>query len=318
MRYTFFLRRLLSAIPVMFIITFATFVLMQMLPGGPLAAYENNPEISQEDIERLRHEMGLDRPIPVQYWAWLKNFVRGDWGYSFATKRPVLQEIWDRLPNTLYLTGFSLILALIIAIPVGIISATRQYSIFDHITTTLTYVGRSMPVYYSGLLLIIVFSIWLRWFPSGGMHTLGKEFSIIDSLRHLFLPVVSLSTLIAAKYVRFLRTSMLEVIHQDYTRTAAAKGLHERIIIFKHAFRNAAIPLVTVVAIDLPVLFAGALFTETVYSWPGMGRLFVDSATRFDYSIVMGIVAAIAFLVVVSNLIADVVYGILDPRITYS
>jgi peptide/nickel transport system permease protein len=318
MRYTFFLRRLLSAIPVMFIITFATFVLMQMLPGGPLAAYGNNPEISQEDIERLRHEMGLDRPIPVQYWAWLKNFVRGDWGYSFATKRPVLQEIWDRLPNTLYLTGFSLILALIIAIPVGIISATRQYSIFDHITTTLTYVGRSMPVYYSGLLLIIVFSIWLRWFPSGGMHTLGKEFSIIDSLRHLFLPVVSLSTLIAAKYVRFLRTSMLEVIHQDYIRTAAAKGLHERIIIFKHAFRNAAIPLVTVVAIDLPVLFAGALFTETVYSWPGMGRLFVDSATRFDYSIVMGIVAAIAFLVVVSNLIADVVYGILDPRITYS
>ncbi len=318
MRYTFFLRRLLSAIPVMFIITFATFVLMQMLPGGPLAAYENNPEISQEDIQRLRHEMGLDRPIPVQYWAWLKNFVRGDWGYSFATKRPVLQEIWDRLPNTIYLTGFSLIVALMIAIPVGIISATRQYSIFDHITTTLTYVGRSMPVYYSGLLLIIIFSIWLRWFPSGGMHTLGKEFSIFDSLHHLFLPMVSLSTLIAAKYVRFLRTSMLEVIHQDYIRTAAAKGLHNRVIIYKHAFRNAAIPLVTVVAIDLPVLFAGALFTETVYSWPGMGRLFVDSATRFDYSIVMGIVAAIAFLVVVSNLIADVIYGILDPRITYS
>ena len=318
MRYTFFLRRLLSAIPVMFIITFVTFVLMQMLPGGPLAAYENNPEISQDDIQRLRHEMGLDRPIPVQYYAWLKNFVRGDWGYSFTTKRPVLQEIWDRLPNTVYLTGLSLILALIIAIPVGIISATRQYSIFDHITTTLTYVGRSMPVYYSGLLLIIIFSIWLRWFPSGGMHTLGKDFSIIDSIRHLFLPVLSLSTLIAAKYVRFLRTSMLEVIHQDYIRTAAAKGLHNRIIIFKHAFRNAAIPLVTVVAIDLPVLFAGALFTETVYSWPGMGRLFVDSATRFDYSIVMGIVAAIAFLVVLSNLIADVIYGILDPRITYS
>jgi ABC-type dipeptide/oligopeptide/nickel transport system permease component len=183
MRYSFFLRRLLSAIPVMFIITFATFVLMQMLPGGPLAAYENNPEISQEDIQRLRHEMGLDRPIPVQYWAWLKNFVRGDWGYSFVTKRPVLQEIWDRLPNTLYLTGFSLILALIIAIPAGIISATRQYSIFDHITTTLTYIGRSMPVYYSGLLLIIIFSIWLRWFPSGGMHTLGKDFSTYTGKR---------------------------------------------------------------------------------------------------------------------------------------
>jgi peptide/nickel transport system permease protein len=298
MRYTFILRRLLSVIPVMFIITFATFALMQMLPGGPLAAYENNPEISQKDIERLRHEMGLDRPIHVQYFAWLKNFVRGDWGYSFTTKRPVLTEIRERLPNTLYLTG--------------------QYSVFDHIITTLTYIGRSMPVYYSGLLLIIVFSIWLRWLPSGGMHTLGKEFSLIDSLRHLFLPMLSLSTLIAAKYVRFLRTSMLEVIHQDYIRTAAAKGLQERVIIYKHAFRNAAIPLVTVVAIDLPVLFAGALFTETIYSWPGMGRLFVDSATRFDYSIVMGIVATIAFLVVLSNLLADVAYSILDPRITYS
>jgi peptide/nickel transport system permease protein len=302
MKYTFILRRLLSVVPVLLIITFATFFLMQLLPGGPLAAYENNPEISQKDIERLRHEMGLDRPIHVQYWSWLKNFVRGDWGYSFTTKRPVLSEIWDRLPNTLYLTGISLIVALIIAIPAGIISATRQYSVFDHITTTLAYIGRSMPVFYSGLLLIIVFSIWLRWLPSGGMQTLGKEFSVIDSLRHLFLPVLSL----------------LEVIHLDYIRTAAAKGVSERVIIYKHAFRNAAIPLVTVVAIDLPVLFAGALFTETIYSWPGMGRLFVDAATRFDYSVVMGIVAAIAFLVVVSNLLADVVYAILDPRITYS
>ena len=318
MKYTFILRRLLAAVPVLLIITFATFFLMQLLPGGPLAAYENNPEISQKDIERLRHEMGLDRPIPLQYWAWLKNFVQGDWGYSFTTKRPVLTEIWDRLPNTLYLTGISLIVALIIAIPAGIISATRQYSTFDHITTTLAYIGRSMPVFYSGLLLIIIFSIWLRWLPSGGMQTLGTRFSLVDSLRHLFLPVLSLSTLIAAKYVRFLRTSMLEVIHLDYIRTAAAKGLSERVIIFKHAFRNAAIPLVTVVAIDLPVLFAGALFTETIYSWPGMGRLFVDAATRFDYSVVMGIVAAIAFLVVMSNLLADVVYAILDPRITYS
>jgi peptide/nickel transport system permease protein len=318
MRYTFILRRLLSAVPVMIIITFATFALMQLLPGGPLAAYENNPEISQKDIERLRHEMGLDRPIPVQYWSWLKNFVRGDWGYSFATKRPVLSKIGDRLPNTLYLTGLSLVAALLIAIPAGILSATRQYSVFDHIVTTLAYVGRSMPVYFSGLLLIIVFSIWLRWLPSGGMHTLGKELSLIDGLRHLALPLLSLSTLIAAKYVRFLRTSMLEVIHLDYIRTAAAKGLRERVIVFKHAFRNAAIPLVTVVAVDLPVLFAGALFTETIYSWPGMGRLFVDAATRFDYSVVMGIVAAIAFLVVLSNLLADVVYAILDPRITYS
>jgi peptide/nickel transport system permease protein len=318
MRYTYILRRLLSALPVVFIITFATFLLMQMLPGGPLAAYENNPEITQKDIERLRHEMGLDRPIYVQYFAWLKNVARGDWGYSFTTKRPVLTEIWERLPNTIYLTGLSLLVSLVIAIPAGIISATRQYSVFDHITTTLAYIGRSMPVYYSGLLLIIVFSIWLRWFPSGGMHTLGQKSSLLDSLRHLFLPVLSLSTLIAAKYVRFLRTSMLEIIHQDYIRTAAAKGLHERIVTYKHAFRNAAIPLVTVVAIDLPVLFAGALFTETIYSWPGMGRLFVDSATRFDYSVVMGIVAAIAFLVVVSNLLADIIYAFLDPRITFT
>jgi peptide/nickel transport system permease protein len=304
----YILRRLLSIIPVMLIITFATFGLMQLLPGGPLAAYENNPEITQADIQRLRHEMGLDRPIHVQYLAWVENFAQGDWGYSFVTKRPVLTEIWERLPNTLYLTGLSLLVAL----------ATRQYSWFDHVATSLTYVGRSMPIYYSGLLLIIVFSIWLHWFPSGGMNTLGNAFSLTDRLWHLFLPLLSLSTLIAAKYVRFLRTSMLEVIHQDYIRTAAAKGLQDWIIIYKHAFRNAAIPLVTVVAIDLPVMFAGALFTETIYSWPGMGRLFVDAATHFDYSVVMGIVAVIAFLVVISNLVADIVYAIIDPRITYS
>jgi peptide/nickel transport system permease protein len=318
MRYTYIIRRLLSAVPVLLIITFATFALMQALPGGPLSAYENNPEIKAEDIERLRHELGLDRPLHVQYIIWLGNFLKGDWGYSYATKRPVLTEISERLPNTLYLTGFSLIAALLIAIPVGIISATKQYSFFDHVVTTATYIGRSMPMYYSGLLLIIVFSIWLRWFPSGGMRTLGKEFSLVDSLHHLFLPMFSLSTLIAAKYVRFLRTSMLEVIHQDYIRTAKAKGLHDQLVIYKHAFRNAAIPLVTIVAIDLPVLFAGALFTETIYSWPGMGRLFVNSSLRFDYPIVMGIVAAIAFLVVVSNLLADMVYAMLDPRITYT
>ncbi|RQW03983.1 ABC transporter permease [candidate division KSB1 bacterium] len=318
MKYTYFIRRFLSAVPVLLIITFATFALMQALPGGPLSAYENNPEIKAEDIARLRHELGLDRPIHIQYIRWLQNFLKGDWGYSYATKRPVLTEIWERLPNTIYLTGLSLIASLLIAIPVGIVSATRQYSLFDHIVTTLTYIGRSMPIYYSGLLLIIIFSIWLRWLPSGGMYTLGKEFSLSDSLRHLLLPLLSLSTLIAAKYVRFLRTSMLEVIHQDYIRTAAAKGLHEHIIIYKHAFRNAAIPLVTIVAIDLPILFAGALFTETIYSWPGMGRLFVDSSLRFDYPIVMGIVTTIAFLVVICNLLADMVYAILDPRITYS
>ena len=318
MKYTYFIRRFLSAIPVLLIITFATFALMQALPGGPLSAYENNPEIKAEDIARLRHELGLDRPVHIQYIRWLQNFLKGDWGYSYATKRPVLREIWERLPNTIYLTGLALIVALLIAIPVGIVSATRQYSVFDHVVTTMTYIGRSMPIYYSGLLLIIFFSIWLRWLPSGGMYTLGKEFSMLDRVKHLLLPLLSLSTLIAAQYARYLRTSMLEVLHQDYIRTAAAKGLHQQIIIYKHAFRNAAIPLVTIVAIDLPILFAGALFTETIYSWPGMGRLFVDSSLRFDYPIVMGIVTTIAFLVVICNLLADMVYAVLDPRITYS
>ncbi|PID56076.1 diguanylate cyclase [candidate division KSB3 bacterium] len=318
MKYTYLIRRLLSAIPVLLIISFATFALMQALPGGPLAIYENNPEIKAEDIERLRHKLGLDRPIHVQYIVWLTNFLKGDWGYSYATKRPVLTEIHERLPNTVYLTGLSLIVSLCVAIPAGIISATKQYSWFDHIVTMLAYVGRSMPVFYSGLLLIIVFSIWLRWLPSGGMQTLGREFSFIDALRHLVLPLISLSLLIAAKYVRFLRSSMLEVIHQDYIRTARSKGVHERWIVYKHAFRNAAIPLVTIVAVDLPVLFAGALFTETIYSWPGMGRLFVDSSLRFDYPVVMGIVTTIALLVVISNLLADMIYALLDPRICYT
>ena len=318
MKYTYLVRRLLSAIPVLLIISFVTFALMQALPGGPLAAYENNPEIKAEDIERLRHELGLDRPLHVQYIVWLGNFLKGDWGYSYATKRPVLTEIWDRLPNTVYLTALSLLVSLLVAIPVGIISATKQYSWFDHVVTMLTYIGRSMPVFYSGLLLIIIFSIWLRWLPSGGMQTLGKEFSFVDALRHLILPLVSLSLLIAAKYVRFLRTSMLEVIHQDYIRTARAKGVHDRLIVYKHAFRNAAIPLVTIVAVDLPILFAGALFTETIYSWPGVGRLFYDASIRFDYPVVMGIVLTIALLVVISNLLADMIYAMLDPRISYS
>ena len=318
MKYTYLVRRLLSAIPVLLIISFVTFALMQALPGGPLSAYENNPEIKAEDIERLRHELGLDRPMHIQYFVWLTNFLKGDWGYSYATKRPVLAEIWDRLPNTIYLTGLSLIVSLCVAVPVGIISATKQYSWFDHVVTMLTYIGRSMPVFYSGLLLIIVFSIWLRWLPSGGMQTLGKEFSFLDALRHLILPLFSLSMLLAAKYVRFLRTSMLEVIHQDYIRTARSKGVGERFVVYKHAFRNAAIPLVTIVAVDLPVLFAGALFTETIYSWPGVGRLFYDASIRFDYPIVMGCVLTIALAVVISNLLADMIYAMLDPRISYT
>jgi len=291
---------------------------MQLLPGGPLAAYENNPEISQDDIERLRHEMGLDRPIHVQYFSWLKNFLRGDWGYSFTTKRPVLTEIWERLPNTIYLTGFSLIVALLIAIPAGIISATRQYSVFDHITTTLAYVGRSMPVYYSGLLLIIIFSIWLRWFPSGGMNTLGEEFSLTDSLMHLFLPMLSLSTLIAAKYVRFLRTSMLEVIHQDYIRTAAAKGLGERVIIYKHAFRNAILPLFTIIMFDLgSIVFGGAYLTEIVFGIPGLGQISFKAIFADDYPVVIAVTLIGTFLILMINLITDIAYTYLDPRIRY-
>lgn len=318
-------RRLLQAIPLLVLISLVVFVLLHLIPGGPMAAYGNNPNMTAADFARLEHELGLDAPVHVQYLRWLGALLRGDWGYSLASKRPVLVEIGERLPNTIYLLSISLGVTLGVAIPIGILSAVRQYSVLDHAVTTVAFAGQSVPIFWLGLMLIIVFHVVLRnpgsgapLFPGGGIYTLGEPFSILDRLHHLILPVSMLAVVGAATYIRYMRASMLEVIGQDYIRTAHAKGTPGRRVLWHHAFRNAAIPVVTILALEVPILFNGAVFTETIFSWPGMGRLFIESAFRYDYALLMAIILIGAILTIVSNLLADIAYAYLDPRIHYT
>ena len=311
------LRRVLQAVPLLLGITLGIFLLIRLVPGGPLSAYEGNPDVTPQDMARLRQQLGLDAPLPVQYVRWLGRLGRGDLGWSLVTHRPVTSMIAERLGNTAYLMGLALVLTFAIALPAGIISARRQYSWFDHAVTTMSFVGFSMPTFWSGLLAILVFSVWLRWLPAGGMYTVGEAFSLADRLRHLVLPLGILTLFSAARYTRYLRASMLEVLGQDYIATARAKGLGERVVIQKHALKNATIPVVTIVALDLPQLFSGALITETMFSWPGMGRLFWEATLRLDYPVLMAVMTVSATLVVLFNLAADLAYGFLDPRIRY-
>jgi peptide/nickel transport system permease protein len=312
------LRRLIQAIPLILGITVIAFVILKVTPGGPLAAYEANPDFNAADLARLEHALGLDQPVPVQYVQWLGRFLTGDWGYSFATSQPVLSMIGQRLPNTLWLMTTVYVVTLLIALPIGVFTAVKQYSWFDHIATGATFAAFSMPAFWLGLLLIVTFGLTFRLLPLGGMLAPGAPFTIGDLARHLVLPVATISLVQIGVYVRFLRASMLETTSQDYMRTARSKGLGEPHVISRHALKNAAIPFVTVAALDLPELIGGALVTEQIFGWPGMGRLFYDSALRFDYPVLMGILVIVSAAVIVANLMADVIYGFLDPRIRYS
>jgi peptide/nickel transport system permease protein len=342
----YFIRRLLQAIPMLFLVSIVLFVLVNITPGGPLAVGGGSRRIKPEKREMLKRQFGLDKPIPVQYAIWLvgndwmkvdadgdgikesygtrQGILRGDFGFSFKTREPVLDRIMDRLPNTFYLMSITLFVTALIAIPIGIISAIKQYSIFDLFVTTVSFIGQAIPEFWLGLILILIFFAWLNnpitgepLFPPGGMKTLGADSSIWDSIHHLILPVTMGMVGWVAWYSRFLRSSMLDVIHQDYIRTARAKGVSERSIMYKHALKNAAIPLVTVFALDLPAIFAGALYVELLFSWPGMGRLYYNSAVGRDYPVLMAILIIYSALMILTNLLADVVYGWLDPRIRY-
>ena len=320
---TYLLRRLLQSILTLLVISMILFGLISSVPGGIMSAYQENPDFTAEDLARLEAKYGLNDPVPVRYLKWLGNTLQGDFGNSFISKRPALEEIGDRLPNTMLLMGVMLIVTLLIAIPLGIISAIKQYTWFDHITTTLAFAGQSLPVFWFGLLLIIIFSVTLKGadgkplLPGSGMYTLGAPFSLIDRIEHLILPVTMLAFVSAAGYMRYLRSSMLDVINEDYVRTARAKGARERIVIFKHAMRNALIPLVTLIGLDLPSLFGGALFTETIFAWPGIGRLYFTAALKTDYPVVMAVLIIYSALII-SSLLVDVIYAILDPRIRLS
>jgi peptide/nickel transport system permease protein len=319
----YIIRRIIQAIPLLLLISFTVFMLMQLIPGGPLAAYQNNPDITPEDLARLKEELGLNVPKHIQYVNWLKNVVRGDLGISEVTRRPAVREIADKLPNTIYLSMTSFIMALAIAIPIGIISAIRQYSWFDHLMTTLAFVGHSIPVFWLGLIAIIIFNVALKTptggslLPGGGMYTIGSPHTFTDYARHLILPASVLAIYSMATHVRYMRAGMLDVLHQDYVRTAYAKGLRERTVILRHALKNALLPLVTIIGLEIPGLLSGTLITETIFSWPGMGRLFFNSIERGDYAVMMGVLMFSATLVVVFGLLTDVVYAFLNPRIRF-
>ncbi|MSQ42641.1 MAG: ABC transporter permease [Chloroflexi bacterium] len=310
-------RRIAQAVPLLLLMTLFVFVLLRATPGGPLSMYEADPTVTGEDLARLRAQMGLDQPVPLQYLQWLGAMLSGDWGWSLVTKRPVTVMILERLPNTLVLMSVTFAVTLAIAIPIAIVSAVRQYSWFDHVATTIAFAGNSLPTFWIGLMLIMIFAVGLHWLPAGGMYTLGEPYSLGDRLKYLILPVTTLAIFDATHYIRYLRSSLLDVIRQDYIRVAYAKGLDGTTVLRRHALRNAAIPLVTVIAIDLPQLFSGALITETIFAWPGMGRLFWEASGRVDYPVLMGIFTVASTLVIASNLLADVAYAWLDPRIRY-
>jgi peptide/nickel transport system permease protein len=321
---TYALRRILQTIPILFIISVLLFFMVRSAPGGPLSAARRNPNISLEQIEALEEKLGLNDPLPVQYWRWLSGMLKGDLGDSIKFHRPVSEMIGERIPNTLLLVGVSFLITLLVAIPIGILSARKPYSVFDYAATTITFMGQSLPVYWLGLGLIIIFYVTLKnpltgepLFPGGGLNSVNKEGDIPDMLWHLVLPVVALSLGWIAWYSRFLRSSMLDVMHEDYVRTARAKGVREGIVYYKHALRNAILPLATLIALDLPSLFAGALFVETIFSWPGIGRLFWDAARGRDYPVLLGVVMIDAVLIITCNILADLAYGWLDPRVKY-
>ena len=313
----FITRRVLQMVPLLFGITVVLFAVIQAAPGGPEGALlESGRFIDPEVIEAYRERLGVDQPIPVQYVRWLSGAVRGDLGISFSTTRPVGEMILERLPATLELMGASFLLAAVAALVLGIFSALRQYSLFDHLGTGLSFLGIAMPVFWFALILQLVFGVWLGWLPVAGTETVGAS-SLWDHLAHLILPTVVLSFRSVAGWSRYLRSSLLGVLRADYVRTARAKGLPRSTVVGVHAVRNALIPVLSVMALDLAGLFSGAVITETVFAWPGIGRMFVQAMFARDYPLLMGILLLGSVMVIVFNLVADVLYGVLDPRIRY-
>jgi peptide/nickel transport system permease protein len=311
----YILRRIAQAIPLLVGVSLIGFGLMHLAPGGPLAVYTLNPTITAQDIERIRIIFGLDQPIHVQYLKWASGMFSGNWGYTFFGGRPVLDVILERLPATLILMGSALSLAIVLGLSVGTLGAVRRYSVFDALATTGAVFALSFPTFWFGLMAIYVFAVQLRWLPSGGMFELGNEGDPLDLLRHLILPTMVLALVLTAQWSRYARSAFLEVLGQDFLRTARAKGLTQQQRLWRHAFPNAAKPLIALLGIELPLLFSGALVTETIFAWPGMGRLFVDALTMKEYPILMGMIMFTAIFVIVGNLLADIAIALIDPRV---
>ena len=310
----YLLRRMLSTIPLVVGVSITIFGILQGMPGGPLAVYLDNPYITGKDLVLLKHQLGLDQPLHIQYLRWFGSYVSGQWGVSYASGEPVGRLIAGRVPATVLLMGASFMLAAVFAVTAGVYSAVRQYSLFDYSVTLFSFLGISVPVFWLGLMLQLLLAVNLGWLPVAGF---GAADNSMDVLRHLIMPTIVLSLFIAGRWSRFTRAGVLEVLSQDYVRTARAKGLSERTVIFRHALRTSLTPVVTIMALDLAGLFSGAVVTETVFAWPGMGSLLIQSISNVDYPTLLAILMLSSFAVILSNLLVDVLYGVLDPRIVY-
>ncbi|AGE62992.1 oligopeptide transport system permease protein [Bacillus subtilis XF-1] len=305
------------SLPILLGITILSFAIMKAAPGDPMSLMMD-PTISQADRAKFIEKYGLNDPEPVQYLKWLGNMLQGDFGTSIVKKgTPVSDLILSRLPNTLVLMVFSTLVALLISIPFGVLSAKRPYSKLDYGITVTSFLGLAIPNFWFGLILIMVLSVNLGWFPTGGVSTLNADFSIIDRLHHLILPAFVLATADMAGITRYTRSSMLDVLKQDYIRTARAKGFKENKVIFKHGLRNGLLPVITIFGLMIPSFIGGAVVVEQIFTWPGLGKLFIDSAFSRDYPVIMAMTVISAVLVVLGNLIADILYALVDPRIEY-
>lgn len=319
----YLIRRVLQMIPLLIGISILSFAVIRSAPGDPTVVYidPNKPPPSKEDMARLRADLGLDKPLPIQYLNWLEDAVQGDLGFSLSARRPVTDEIVDRLPNTLMLGLSSLVTTVLLSIPIGIISAVYRYTLLDYLITFLSFVGLSIPGFIVALFIIQIFGVEMMWLPTTGMRNVREEYTgwreVQDVGEHLILPTLALSAASLGRWVRYQRSSMLDAMGQDYIRTARAKGARERRVMFRHALRNAILPMITLIGLSIPNLVSGAFIIEFVFGWPGMGLLAVNAALRRDYPVIMGVTMLGAIFIVLGNFIADLAYHWADPRIRY-
>ncbi|NRG47494.1 ABC transporter permease [Bacillus sp. CRN 9] len=314
---SYILRRILIAIPVLIGVTIFNFIIINMAPGNPVEMFID-PNTTEEQIQLRKEKLGLDDPLWMQYLRWMNNLLHGDLGFSYSTYEPVTNIILERLGPTFLLMGLALLISILIALPIGIISATKQYSQIDYLSTGASFLGISIPHFFLGLGAIYIFSLQLNLLPTGGMSTMGSESGGYDRLLHLILPVFVLATGIVGKLIRYIRASMLDVLGQDFLRTARAKGLREFVVTNKHALRNALIPIITVIGLEIPLLLGGAVITEQVFQWPGMGQLTMQAIMSRDYPTLMAINLLAAIIVLFANLLTDILYSVADPRIKYN
>lgn len=315
----YLIKRILIAIPTLIAISLVLFTILALAPGDPLGEFASNPSITEEVRENIRKTLGLDQPIHIRYIKWLFAFLKGDLGYSFTSRSPVLELIWQRLSTTLWVVGTAYIFSVLIAVPLGVLSAVKRYSWLDQITTTFAFLGYSLPTFLTGLLFIVIFSVQLNWFPFIYNSTLQVTnfSSLIEQIKQSIMPISVLALYQSAVLMRFIRSAILDELPNDYVRTAQAKGLSKFSILKDHIIRNALIPVVTLVALDIPTIFTGALVTEQVFRVPGIGALLIESIYRSDTPVVMAITFIYGILIVIFNLVADLTYGLLDPRVRY-